>query len=53
VTVEIWDRGPSPAVGQMRYHVEAETEDGKSVICNLVESLDVALAIVRWWNLDS
>lgn len=46
VYVRIFDAGQS--AGDMRYAVEARTEDGKLTRGNEAESVDVALAITRW-----
>lgn len=49
VTVSILDAGPSKP--DLRYHVSAKSNDGKSATGNPAERLDVALALVHWGDL--
>ena len=50
VLVEILDAGPSKQ--HTRYHVHARSENGATATGNPAESIEVALAIVHWGNLD-
>lgn len=50
VHVKVFDAGPG--AGAQRYAVEARTEDGKVTRGNEAESVDTALAITRWNELD-
>jgi len=50
VHVKILDAGPK--AGDIRYAVEASTEDGKVTRGNPAESVDVALGITRFNELD-
>ena len=51
VTVTIHDAGMnSPA--DLRYHVQAEADDGAKATGNPGNSIEVALSIVHWGNLD-
>lgn len=50
VHIKIYDGGPE--AGDMRYSCEATTESGKVTRGNEAESIDVALAITRWNELD-
>lgn len=50
VVVTILDRGPaSPAT---RYHVIAESKDGKSATGNSGPDLETVLDFVHWYDLD-
>ncbi len=50
VHVKIFDAGPN--AGDARYAVEASTEDGKVTRGNEAESVDTALAITRFNELN-
>lgn len=50
VRVEILDGGP--AMGNARYHVKATSDDGRVATGNPDKSLETALAIVHWYDLD-
>ena len=50
VTVEILDHGPE--VGVTRYICNATTEDGTTATGNGADSIDTAIAIVHWGDLD-
>ena len=51
VTVTILDAGPNSPAG-LRYNVSAKAEDGARASGNSENSLDVALLIVHWGDLD-
>jgi hypothetical protein len=51
VEVDIFDAGPN-VNSILRYHCVATTEDGKRATGNAAESVDIALAIVHWGDLD-
>lgn len=50
VEVEILDAGPD--AGNVRYHVIAKADDGRTATGNPAKSLETALAIVHWSDLD-
>jgi hypothetical protein len=50
VTIEVWDAGPG-AEGA-RYHVVAADERGRTATGTPADSIEVALAVVRWGDLD-
>lgn len=51
VTVTVYDRGLN-AAADYRYHVDAVTEEGARATGNPAESIESALAMVHWHNLD-
>lgn len=50
VTVEIWDAGPERRAS--RYMILAVSEGGKVASGNPVDSIETALALVHWADLD-
>jgi hypothetical protein len=50
VTVQIFDAGP--LAGELRYQVQAQSDDGKQASGNAAESLDTVLTIAHWYDLD-
>ena len=50
IHVKIFDGGPG--AGDIRYSCEATSENGKVTRGNEAESIDTALAITRWNELD-
>lgn len=53
VLVEILDAGPDVEKPQLRYQCVATTKDGKIATGNPADSIDVALSIVHWHDLDN
>jgi hypothetical protein len=51
VEVKIMDAGPDVDAG-VRYSVVATSEDGKTASGNSAESIQTALAILHWYELD-
>ena len=51
VVITILDAGENAPAG-LRYHCVARSEDGKQASGNSSESLESALAMVHWGNLD-
>ncbi|MEJ7872261.1 MAG: hypothetical protein WKF67_08365 [Rubrobacteraceae bacterium] len=51
VEVKIMDAGPDANAGT-RYSVVATSEDGKAASGNSPESVQTALAILHWYDLD-
>jgi hypothetical protein len=51
VTVKVFDGGPERR--DLRYHAEAHGDDGTFATGNAAESVDLALAIVHWDELDN
>ena len=49
VTVEVWDAGPD---SPRRYSVVATDEKGRQAGGNSHISLQAAIAMVHWWDLD-
>lgn len=50
VTIRILDAGPETEVA--RYHVYAQSTDGRGATGNPAHSIDLALALVHWGDLD-
>lgn len=50
IHIEVLDAGPSKP--HIRYQVTATSDEGKKATGNPSESLEVALAIVHWHDLD-
>ena len=51
LTIEIFDAGPDVGSGN-RYSCAVTAANGKKAIGNAAESIDVALSIVHWGDLD-
>jgi hypothetical protein len=50
VEVRVLDAGPEAA--KLRYSVYATSEDGKAATGNSAETVELAMALVHWGNLD-
>ena len=50
VSVDILDMGSE--AGDARYSCVAKTDDGKTATGNPASSIDVAISIVHWYDLD-
>lgn len=52
VTVRVLDLGPNCSAPEQRYFVEAEQDDGKRATGNNAPTLEEAICIVHWQDLD-
>jgi hypothetical protein len=52
VTIEIFDRGVDPKYHQIRFRCVATTDDGKTAAGKPAATLEEALIIVHWQELD-
>lgn len=52
VEVSIFDAGSNVALPENRYYCEARSEDGKTATGNTASSIDMALHVVHWDELD-
>jgi hypothetical protein len=52
VCLQILDGGPDPAKEQVRYRAILTTEEGHRIIGGRAQTVSIALAIVRWDELD-